>query len=68
MLVWPLLLMPLAWADRGARRQEARGQEAREQGARRQERIFRPLVPQLLPNYSAPALPPASEVCPPPQP
>ena len=57
MIVWPLFLLPLAWAERGARRQEARGQEAR-----RQERIFRPLVPQLLPNYSAPALPPASEV------
>jgi len=28
----------------------------------RQEQIFRPLVPQLLPNYSTPALPPASEV------
>jgi len=28
----------------------------------RREQIFRPLVPQLLPNYSAPALPPASEV------
>jgi len=28
----------------------------------RQEQIFRPLVPQMLPNYTAPALPPASEV------
>ena len=29
---------------------------------RRQERIFRPLVPQLLPNYTAPILPPAANV------
>jgi glutamate/tyrosine decarboxylase-like PLP-dependent enzyme len=29
---------------------------------KRQERIFRPLVPQLLPNYTTPSLPPASEV------
>ena len=29
---------------------------------RRQERVFRPLVPQLLPNYTTPSLPPASEV------
>ena len=28
----------------------------------RQEQIFRPLVPQMLPNYTAPVLPPASEV------
>ena len=26
----------------------------------RQEQIFRPLVPQLLPNYSTPALPPGT--------
>jgi len=31
-------------------------------GHRRQERIFRPLVPQLLPNYTTPSLPLASEV------
>ena len=31
-------------------------------GNRRQERIFRPLVPQLLPNYTTPSLPLASEV------
>ena len=31
-------------------------------GDRRQERILRPLVPQLLPNYTTPSLPLASEV------
>ena len=31
-------------------------------GHSRQERVFRPLVPQLLPNYTTPSLPPASEV------
>ena len=29
---------------------------------RRQQRIYRPLVPQLLPNYTTPSLPQASEV------
>jgi len=29
---------------------------------RRQDRIFRPLVPQLLPNYTAPSLPPPNQV------
>merc|ERR1711892_529306 len=31
-------------------------------GHSRQERVFRPLGPQLLPNYTTPSLPPASEV------
>ena len=36
--------------------------DKRQSGHRRQERIFRPLVPQLLPNYTTPSLPLASDV------
>ena len=54
LVTYPILCVIYASPDTSADRSKS--------GHRRQERIFRPLVPQLLPNYTTPSLPLASDV------
>jgi len=74
--LWPLLILPNTFCAKnsesnvmerfkqeGSRGRHYSGREDESQGGKRKkERTIRNLVPQLLPNYTAPELPPASSV------